>query len=155
MEANSTDQKTFQLVDNGKQLGEIIYKSIFSFSAEIKLATSDVYEIKSVGFFGTSIAVTRGGADIATLNMNWRGQIVIAFQSGQEFVLKAIGTFYNKFVIEDKDEKKIVLFDPTFNWSKWHYNYTITYDEKPQDILLVLLGVYASNYFIATMSGMA
>ena len=47
----------------------------------------------------------------------------------------------------------IKTFDPKFNWSKFHYNYEIAYDEKPQNILLVLLGVYASNYFIASMSG--
>ncbi|ARK09306.1 hypothetical protein [Fibrivirga algicola] len=155
MEATSTDQKTFQLVDNGKQVGELIYKGFFSFSAEMKLGTSDVYEIKSVGLFGTTLTVTKAGLDIANLQMNWRGQIVIAFQDGQEFVLKAMGTFYNKFIIENKEQEKLVLYDPTFDWRKWHYNYTITYEEKPQDVLLILLGVYASNYFIATMSGMA
>jgi len=50
-------------------------------------------------------------------------------------------------------EEKLIQFDPKFNWSKFDYNYDITYDKKPQDILLVLLGVYASNYFIAVMSG--
>ena len=153
MEAISTDRKTFQLIDNGQQLGQLIYENLFLLKAEIKLTNGELYEIKTVGIFGTSITVTKNGTEIANLKMNWRGQIVFTFQNGQEFVLKAKGTFYNKYIIENKDEEKLIQFDPKFNWSKFDYNYDITYDKKPQDILFVLLGVYASNYFIAVMSG--
>lgn len=153
MEAKSTDKKTFQLTENGQQLGELIYKNLFSHKAEIKLTNSELYEVKPVGIFGTSITVTKNGTEVANLKMNWRGQIVFTFQDGQEFVLKAKGMFYNKYIIENKDEEKLIQFDPHFNWSKFNYNYDITYDEKPQDVLFVLLGVYAANYFIASMSG--
>ena len=153
MEANSTDKKTFQLIENGQQLGELIYENLFFLKAEIKLANSELYEIKPVGFFGTSITVTKNATEIANLKMNWRGQIVFTFQDGQEFVLKAKGMFYNKYIIENKDKEMLIQFYPKFNWTKFIYNYDITYDEKPQDILFVLLGVYASNYFIAAMSG--
>ena len=154
MEAKSTDRKTLQLTENGQQLGELIYENLFSLKAEIKLTNFDLYEVSPVGVFGTSISVTKNGTEIANLKMNWRGQIVISFQDRQEFVLKAKGMFFhNKYIIENKDEEKLLQFDPKFNWSKFDYNYDITYDKKPQDILLVLLGVYASNYFIASMSG--
>ena len=153
MEAKSIDKKTFQLNENGQLLGELIYESIFSYKAEIKLTKADFYDIKPIGFFGTSIAVTKNGAEIANLKMNWRGQIVFSFQDGREFVFKAKGGFHNSFIIENKDEEKLIQFDPKFNWSKFNYSYDITYDKKPQDILFVLLGVYASNYFIASMSG--
>jgi len=154
MEAKSTDKRTLQLTENGQQLGELIYENLFSLKAEIKLTNSDLYEVKPVGIFGTSITVTKNGTEIANLKMNWRGQNVFSFQDGQEFVLKAKGMFFhNKYIIENKDEEKLLQFDPKFNWSKFDYNYDITYDKKPQDILLVLLGVYASNYFIASMSG--
>jgi hypothetical protein len=153
MEANSTDQKTFQLTENGQQLGTLTYESLFLLKAEIRLEKGEHYEIKALGFFGTTITVTKNGSETANLKMNWRGQIVLAFYDGQEFVLKAKGIFGNKFVIENKEEKTLIQFDPKFNWRKFHYNYDITYDEKPHDILLVLLGVYAANYFIASMSG--
>ena len=154
MEAKSTDKKTLELTENGQQLGELIYESLFSLKAEIKLTNSDRYEVKPAGIFGTSITVTKNGAEIANLKMNWRGQIVFSFHDGQEFVLKAKGMFFhNKYIIENKAEEKLLQFDPKFNWNKFDYNYDITYDKKPQDILLVLLGVYASNYFIASMSG--
>ena len=153
MESKSTDRKTFQLIDNGQTLGELIYENLFFLKAEIKLANADLYQVKPVGIFGTSITVTKDGTEIANLKMNWRGQIVFTFQDGKEFVLKAKGMFHNKFVIENKDEEKLIQFDPKFNWSKFNFNYDIAYDQKPQDILLVLLGVYASNYYIASVSG--
>ena len=153
MEATSTDNKTFQLVENGQQLGELAYENLFFLKAKIKLANAELYEVKPVGFFGTSITVTKNETEIANLKMNWRGQIVFSYQDGQEFVLKGKGVFHNKYIIENKDGEKLIQFDPKFNWSKFHYNYDISYDKKPQDILFVLLGVYASNYFIASMSG--
>ncbi len=154
MEAKSTDRKSLQLTENGQQLGELIYENMFLLKATIKLPNSDLYEVYPVGVFSTSITVTKNGIEIANLKMNWRGHIVFTFQDRQELVLKAKGAFYNKFIIENKDEEKLIQFDPKFNWSKFDYNYDITFGEKPQGILLVLLGVYASNYFIATMSGM-
>ena len=154
MEAKSTDKKTLQLTENGQLLGELIYENLFSLRAEIKLTNSDLYKINPAGVFGTSITVTKNGTEIANLKMNWKGQIVFSFQDRQEFVLKAKGLFFhNKYILENKEEEQLIQFDPKFNWSKFDYNYDITYDNKPQNILLVLIGVYASNYFIASMSG--
>ena len=80
---------------------------------------------------------------------------MLTFQDGQELVLKAKGLFNSQFVVENKDGAPLIQLDPTFNWRKFHYNYDITYAEKPQNMLVVLLGVYASNYFLASMAGMA
>ena len=153
MEVKSTDKKTLQLIDQEQRLGELAYESLFFLKAQIKLANGEVYELNPTGFFGTSITVTKSGNEIANLKMNWRGQIVIAFQDGQEYLLKAKGIFQDKYILENKEAEKLIQFDPKFNWSKFDYNYDITYDKIPQDILLILLGVYASNYFIAMMSG--
>jgi hypothetical protein len=134
-------------------LGELVYKNLFFLKAEIKFANAELYEIKPVGFLGTSITVSKKGTEMANLKMNWRGEIVFTFHDGQEFVLKAKGTFNNKYIIENKDKEKLIQFDPKFNWSKFQYNYDISYDKKPLDILFVLLGVYASNYLIVSLSG--
>jgi hypothetical protein len=153
MEIKCTDKKTFQLVDNGQFAGQLIYDNLFSYKAKIILKNSDCYEIETVGFFGTSITITKDGQEIANLKMNWKGQIVISFQDEREFVFKAQGTFLNKYFIENKEEEKLIQFTPNFNWSMFTYSYDISYDKKPEDILVVLLGVYAANYFIAVMSG--
>ena len=153
MKIECTDNKTFRLADNEQLLGELTYKTLFSYKAEITLTNSDHYDIKSVGFFGTSIAVTKNETEIASLKMNWKGQIVITFHDDQEFVFKAKGAFHNNYVIENKEEEELIRFDPKFNWGKFNYNYEISYDKKPQDILFVLLGVYAANYYIAAVAG--
>lgn len=153
MKAQSTDKKTFVLTDDGQSLGELIYENMFFLNAEIKLENNEVFKIKPVGLFQTSITVTKNEKEIANLKMNWRGQIVIAFTDGQEFVFAPKGMFHNKYTIENKDGEIIIQFEPKFNWSIFHYNYEIAYDQKPQDALFILLGLYASNYFIASMSG--
>jgi hypothetical protein len=153
MEATSTDKKTFQLHENGQQLGELIYENLFFHKAEIRLLHAGPYKIRPVGVFGTAITVTTNGTEIANLKMNWRGQIVLSFQDGPEYILKAKGVFNSKYIIENQEGEKLLEFDPTFNWSKFNYNYHISCNGKPQDILLVLLGIYASNYSIASMSG--
>jgi hypothetical protein len=68
-------------------------------------------------------------------------------------VFKATGVFHNKYVIEDKEGKELIRFAPTFNWGKFNYNYEISYDKKPPNILFILLGVYAANYYIAVVAG--
>jgi hypothetical protein len=153
MQVKCTDKKTFQLTEKGEPLGQLTYKNLFSYNAKITLINSDSYEIKPDGFFGTSITVKKNKTEVANLKMNWKGHIVIIFQDGQEFVFKAKGTFHNKYVIENRDEERLIQFDPKFNWGKFNYNYDISYDKKPQDSLFILLGVYASNYYIAVMSG--
>lgn len=153
MRAECTDNKTFQLIDNGHLLGKLIYKSIFSYDAEINLANSECYELKSTGFFGTKITVSKNETEIANMQMNWKGQIVFTFQDGQEFVFKAKGVFHNSYVIENKAEEKLIQFEPKFNWGKFHYNYEISCDKKPENLLFVLIGIYASNYYISAMSG--
>jgi hypothetical protein len=153
MRTECSDNKTFRLTDNEHILGELVYKTLFSYNAEIILTNSDHYYLKSVGFFGTSITVTKNDIEIANLKMNWKGQIVMIFQDGQEFVFKAKGVLHNKYVIENKEKEELILFDPKFNWSKLNYNYEISYEKKPQNLLFVLLGIYAANYYMAAVAG--
>ena len=153
MNVECTDNKTFKLTDDRQLIGQLNYKSFFSFKAEIVLPNSEHYDIESVGFFGTSITVTRKGRETANLQMNWKGQIIMTMHKGQQFVFKSKGIFGNKYFIEDKVGKELLILEPNFTWSKMNYNYDIFYEDKPQDILLVLLGVYAANYYIAAMAG--
>jgi hypothetical protein len=153
MKVECTDKKTFELIDGSATLGKIIYDSWFSFKANAVVASDD-YEIDSTGFFSTTMSVTKNGAEIASMQMNWKGQIIIVFKNGPEYILKATGMFMNKYVLEDKEQQKIMLLDPEFNWPQFSYNYNISYDTKPKDILLVLLATYAANYMVMMASGM-
>jgi len=151
MEIKCTNNKTFELTDNSEKLGSLAYDSLFSFKANA-IVGNDNFKITPKGIFSTTISVSNNGTEVASMQMNWKGNIIISFQTGQEFILKATGTFLNKYVLEDKDGQRLMLLNPDFNWAKFSYNYSISYDNKPQDILLVLLATYAANYYIAAMS---
>ena len=151
MEIQCTGNKTFELTDNSVKLGYITYDGLFSSKANAAVG-NDNYRIAPIGILSATISVTKNGTEVANMKMNWKGHIIISFQNGQEFILKATGTFLSKYVLEDKDQRKLMLLSPDFNWAKFSNNYSISYDNKPQDILLVLLAAYSVNYCIAAMS---
>ena len=157
MNAHSTDKKTFQLTENGQRLGEISYENLFFLKAEINLVNTEKYKVAPVGFFGSSISVTQNETPIASLSLSWNGKIIITFQDGQEFVLKLNDIFSDKYTIENKDKEKLIEIKSKFNWRAFQYthdiSYNVEYQNKPEEMLLVMLGIYSVNYFIATMSG--
>ncbi len=157
MNVHSKDRKTFQLLDNEQLLGELIYDTPFYLKAEIKMPNTETYELAPVGFFGTSVVVTKDGNKVASLSMSWNGKIIITFLDDREYALKLSGLFQSKMILENKNQEKVIQFEPKFNWRDFYCNYDITYDitndNEPKDNLLLLLGVYSANYFIATISG--
>jgi hypothetical protein len=146
-----TNRKTFELSDNNEKLGQLHYDGFFTFRCHASVG-NETYDIKPTGVFGTSMSVTREGKEVANLKMNWKGNIIISLQHGEELVLKPTGMFMNHYVLEDKDQQKILLLRPDFDWAKFSYHYDISYDQRPKDVLLVLLAAYSANYFIAAMS---
>ncbi|GAB2777718.1 hypothetical protein GCM10027275_21170 [Rhabdobacter roseus] len=151
MEIRCIDNKTFELLDSSGNLGYIIYDGLLSSKATI-LVGEDNYKIIPLGILSTSISVTKNGAEISTLEMNWKGNITILFENGQKFIVKATGSFRDKFVLEDEDQQQILLLNPDFNWITFNYNYSVLYDNKSQDLLLILLATYAANYYTAAMA---
>ncbi|RYD57457.1 MAG: hypothetical protein EOP56_09130 [Sphingobacteriales bacterium] len=151
MRLECTDRKTFELTDGDEKLGMLIYDGLFSLKAHATIG-NDSYEIKSSGLFSTSMVVIKEENEMAKMKMNWKGQIIISYKDERTYILKPAGMFMNKYVIEDSNEQKLMLLTPDFNWSKFTYNYNISYEQRPQDTLLVLLAVYAANYYITSMS---
>lgn len=151
MKIQCTDGKTFELINGSGKTGELLYNGHFSFGARVNIG-SEKYDIKPAGIFSTTIAVLKNEVEEASMKMTWKGQIVISFRNGEEFVLKAKGAFLNKYVIEDITGKEILLLSPSFNWARLNYAYTLSFEVEPKDALLVLLSVYSANYFIAAMS---
>lgn len=157
MNVYSNDRKTFLLSDNDQLLGELNYETPFYLKAEIKIPNTETYKLAPVGFFDTSVAVTKDGNKIASLSMSWNGKIIITFQDEREYALKLSGLFQSQMILENKNQDKVIQFEPKFNWRDFYCKYDIDYDitntNEPNDNLLLLLAVYAANYFIATISG--
>lgn len=157
IKAHSNDGKTFQITENGNQIGEIIYENLLFLEAEINTSNSKKYKVKPIGIFDSGISVTQEGNLVASLSLSWSGKIVISFQNGEEFILKLSNLFSNKYVLENKNRQLLFQLEAKFDWKKFYYNYEITTESKEEkllnDPLLVLLALYAANYFIAAMSG--
>ncbi|MCX2679010.1 hypothetical protein OOZ15_03570 [Galbibacter sp. EGI 63066] len=153
MKIECTDKKTFQLITEGQTKGKLIYKKLFSINAEIELPESELYEIKSSGFFDTDIIVSKNELKIALLKLNLKGQIVLSFTNGNEYIVttKGVGVFRNRYVVENREKEELIQFDPHFNWSKLEYNYDVTFNKRESDLLLVMIGVFAANYHMAVI----
>jgi len=152
MEAISIGKTRFNITEFEQLRGEIIYESLFSKNAEIKIG-DDLYKIKPTGIFETFISVTRNEKVIVKLKMNWRGKVIFDFIEQSKYIMKIKDSFYNKYTIENEEGKILIQFDPKFNWNESIFIYDITYYTNRVNILLVILGIYVSNHFIASMSG--
>lgn len=125
MNAHSVDRKTFQLTDNNRLSGELIYEQVFDLKAQIKLPGTEVYHLAPEGFFGTNIVITQAGNKAGSLAMNWKGQIIITFQDGREYALKLNGLFHNQYILENNKQEGVITLEPKFNWRQFHYNFHI------------------------------
>src|SRR5699024_842114 len=148
MKVENTDKKTFQLKEKNNLLGQLIYKSLLSESAKINIANSTNYEIKPVGL--SNITVTKNNNEVANLKMNAKFNIVITFQDGKKFYVKNKNALSNKYIIENEEKEKLIQLDLKSNSGISDFNYDISFGEKNQDILFVLIGVYAVNYHMST-----
>ncbi len=152
MEIKCTDNKTFALTDGSQELGHMSYDCLFTHRAVATIG-DEHFEIDTVGIFSSTISVTQQGKEVASLQMGWKGEIIISLERGGEFVLKPSGFFKSSYILADADQQQVLVLVPDFNWKKFHYNYIVSYDNKPEDILLVLLAAYSVNYYVAAMSG--
>ncbi len=152
MKVTCTDSRNFELHDGAEKLGSLSYKQWFSYSAELE-AGKEVFEVKPTGLLGATFAVFKGSEEVATFKMNWKGQMTVNFKDGQEYIFKRKSMLNSKYVVENGKEQEIIQFIPCFDWTKFKYSYDIFYNDKVKNILLVLLGMYCANYYIAISGG--
>ncbi|MFA7446230.1 MAG: hypothetical protein WCY89_09805 [Flavobacteriaceae bacterium] len=150
MDIQCTDKKTFELIKGSQKLGKLTYESLFSFKAHLQVE-NNTYKIAPKGLFSTQISVSQNDTEIASMKITFHGGIALTFANGKEFILKAKGVFHANYILEDENQQQLLVLHPDFKWTKLSYNYSVSYDQ-PQDPLLVLLTTYAANYYIAVMS---
>jgi hypothetical protein len=147
--------KKFSLVDSNEVLGELVYKSIFSYQAEIHIG-EHTYKIKTSGIFLTTIEVFEENNVVAELNMNWKGHIVFKNNSSKtpvNYLFTNKGFWNTRYVIQKENQEEIVVIRPSFNWKKMNYNYAVEVDKTESNPFVILMAAYCANYYIATMSG--
>lgn len=152
MKSICTDAKNFELYEGVKKLGQLNYKNYFPLSAEIQIDDASPYQIKPTNFLGTSYMVLKKDVEKVTFKINLNGQIVIDFIDEQKYIFKRKSMLNSKYIIESTNERELIRFMPSFNWAKFKYSYDIVYEDKP-DILLILIGIFCTNYYIAMSGG--
>jgi hypothetical protein len=152
---NCIDKKNYQLTNNGLLLGEVIYKSMFSRDAQLKLVNTDTYDVKKEDFWGKTILITNRDTEFARFKMNWKGEILINFRNGDEYRFKSKGFLKPKYSIENKFSEIVLQFTQNYNWSKFRNDIAITINTKPDDILFILIGIYILNYHNSMMAAHA
>jgi hypothetical protein len=152
MKSICTDAKNFDLYEGDKKLGKLSYKNYFPQSAEIQIDDASSYQIKPTNFLSTSYMALKKDREIATFKMNLNGQMVIDFIDEQKYIFKRKSMLNSKYIIENNTGREIIRFMPSFNWAKFKYSYDIVFEDKP-DILLILIGMFCTNYYIAMSGG--
>jgi hypothetical protein len=154
--------KEFQLSDiDGRILGKLAYEKWASYSATATTQYAEFFDFKAKGFWQQYIAVERDGVEIASLKMNWKGNIVIDIKGNdieQDYIVKSVGLWRTHFTLQDRFSNDIIALHPHLRWKTGNYEYTL--DINPDfmnqtDETLILIAVYCANYIMAMMHGAA
>lgn len=154
--ANGT--RDFQLLQADKTLGALHYTEWFSFKAVIALANGSTFQIAPRGFWGTTIEVKDQEAVLLNFKMNWGGTILIKLKAtSKAYVFNLKSLLKNTYVLQDKDERELLLVQPSFKWNTLNCNYTLTSTDEFESLdykeLLLLTTVHCANYSMAMAAG--
>lgn len=152
----------FQLTDlDNRFLGKLVYEKWASYKASATTQYAEFFDFKSKGFWHQYIAVERDGAEIASLKMNWKGNIVIDIKGNdieQDYIVKSVGIWQPYFTLQDHFGNDIIALRPHMKWTTGTCNYTIDINPDFQnqvDETLILMATYCANYILSMMQGAA
>ena len=154
--------KEFQLSDaDGRFLGKLTYEKWASKKASATTQYAEFFDFKPVGFWQQHIAVERDGAEIATMKMNWKGNVIIDIKGNdieQDYLVKSVGIWHPYLTLQNRFSNDILALRPHIKWSTGNYEYDIEVNPDFQnqiDETLILIATYCANYIMAMMSGSA
>ena len=154
--------KEFQLSDiNGRFLGKLSYEKWGSKKASATTQYAEFFDFKPVGFWQQHITVDRDGTEIATMKMNWKGNIIIDIKGNdieQDYLVKSVGLWKQHLTLQDRFSNDILALHPHVQWKSGNYEYDIEINPDFQNVVdetLILIAVYCANYIMAMMNGSA
>ena len=159
---NSKDTKSFYLLQDGLEIGSLVYEKWFSFKAEMNLQKKDTFQIEPKGFWGTTIELKQHGKVLLNFKLNWNGNIIIStqFDSNEKgYVLKQKGILKTTYVLLDTKEEELLSIEPDFKWNKFNYDYNILTSETFESLnhrdMLLLTAIHCINYYMALITTIA
>lgn len=153
--ANGT--RDFVLAANGQTLGTLHYTEWFSFKAVLTLADGAAFQIEPKGFWGTTIEVKDEQAVLLNFKMNWGGNILIKSKlTSRAFLFKQKSLLKSTFVLLDKEERELLLVQPSFKWSSFNHDYSLTstpeFEMLDSKALLLLTTIHCANYYMTMVA---
>lgn len=155
MKITFSDTKEYVLTsDEGLFLGSLKFEKWSSSKAQITTQFGEFYDAATKGFWGTSIAICKGGEEIAELKMNWHGHIVIDFSEngkGTDYLLKLSSLWKSQYAVLNQQGSELVLFTPDYKWKKGHYDFKIDVNPYFSDVIdeaLILIATYGILYLL-------
>ncbi|UHO36740.1 hypothetical protein H5J24_12970 [Chryseobacterium capnotolerans] len=156
--AKSNSSLSFEIIKDNQLTGKLIYKSWFTFNAEIETADHQHYQIEPKGFWGTTIELKDNEKVLLKFRMNWNGEIIVQtyFDGEKEsFVCKHRGVFKDSFVLTDKMGTELLVMKPQFKWNLLNYEYQITtsndFEKYSNKDILLLTSIHCANYYMSMM----
>jgi len=155
------DSKHISLTKNEVSLGDLKYKSRYSFKAEVKMADASAYRFEPKGFWGSTIELKDRFRTVLYFKQNWKGKIIInaLFENfNRQFILKQKGVFKSGYVLSDINDRVFIDVTADFKWKKFNYDYTLSVnpelDKLEYKYILLLTAVYCINYYLRRNAAM-
>jgi hypothetical protein len=159
--ANAINSHNFKLTSNSLNIGELIYKNWYSFSAEILMTDGTKYMLEPKGFWDAKIELKDDSRTLAEFKMGWNGIIIKTFFKGKEetFLLKLKGLLSKKFVLLDTENEELMVAEANFKWSKLNFEYNIEtssiFDNFDNKELMLLTVLHCINYYVTITAAAA
>ena len=131
--------------DDDTFLGSLKYENWSYTKAEITTQFGEFFHIRPQGFWGTSIGISKGDAEYATLKMNWKGNVVIDLLEngvGTDYLLKLNSMWKSQYALVNRQEKEILILVPDYKWKKGHYDFKIDVNPDFADSVDEALATY-------------
>mgnify|MGYP005854775527 CR=1 FL=1 len=128
MKAESIGLRKYALFDDsGKKIATLNYEGWLTYQAVAELEEGGEIKFDSQGFWGQTIEVKQEDKYLATIKMDWLGNVKIFYEKAEEpiFTLKYTGFWQPKIVLQDGKKNRIAEFVGRFKWSKFTYEYEI------------------------------
>ena len=120
---------------------------------------AEFFDFKAIGFWQQHISVERDGTEIATLKLNWKGNIIVDTKGNdveQDYLVKSVGIWQTHFTLQDRFGNDVMAMHPHQNWKSGHCDYKVEINpdfQNQMDETLVLITTYCANYIMAMTYG--
>lgn len=146
MKAIAEDSKSIVFYEESHLVLKLVYAGRFSHKASIIDAENQVYEIDAVNFWKTRFEIRLNQQCLFTIKKKWgkTAEISTNKDSTRNILLfKHKGFFKFRYVIQDKDDRELVVVKSKFRWKGFRHDYDIEVSDSMRRKAnhLVILGI--------------